>query len=153
MLELIGVARSIRSEECGVRISYFGFEKKKTDKLIPYNQISSVIVKAPTFLSEGFIHIYMIGNSQRPPVGSFQEYATNDNVVMFKKRDFNMQEACRMKDTIEHNIMTVNNHSVYSSDHHNVDTTVEIRKYNELLSEGIITLEEFEAKKKQLLGI
>ncbi|AUO15612.1 SHOCT domain-containing protein [Clostridium taeniosporum] len=33
------------------------------------------------------------------------------------------------------------------------DTATEIKKLKELLDEGIITLEEFNAKKKKLLGI
>ena len=33
------------------------------------------------------------------------------------------------------------------------DTIEEIRKYKQLLDEGIITQEEFDAKKKQLLGL
>jgi hypothetical protein len=34
-----------------------------------------------------------------------------------------------------------------------IDPVVEIRRYKELADEGIITFEEFEAKKKQLLGL
>lgn len=33
------------------------------------------------------------------------------------------------------------------------DTATELKKFNELLKEGIITQEEFDAKKKQLLGL
>ena len=33
------------------------------------------------------------------------------------------------------------------------DTASELKKFNELLKEGIITQEEFDAKKKQLLGL
>ncbi len=36
---------------------------------------------------------------------------------------------------------------------HEISVTDEIRKYKILLDEGILTQEEFEAKKKQLLGI
>ncbi|RMC39444.1 SHOCT domain-containing protein, partial [Lactobacillus sp. ESL0236] len=35
----------------------------------------------------------------------------------------------------------------------NTDAPAEIRRYKQLLDDGIITQEEFEAKKKQLLGL
>jgi hypothetical protein len=34
-----------------------------------------------------------------------------------------------------------------------IDPTVELKKYNDLLGQGIITQEEFDAKKKELLGL
>lgn len=40
-----------------------------------------------------------------------------------------------------------------NNSHSNVDVVEEIRRYKALMEEGIITQEEFEAKKKQLLGI
>lgn len=45
-------------------------------------------------------------------------------------------------------------HPALSSVHITVaDGTEEIKKFKELLDEGIITQEEFDAKKKQLLGL
>lgn len=35
----------------------------------------------------------------------------------------------------------------------NIDPVAEIRKYKELIDDGIITKEEFDEKKKQLLGM
>ncbi|RMC35980.1 SHOCT domain-containing protein [Lactobacillus sp. ESL0236] len=35
----------------------------------------------------------------------------------------------------------------------NTDAPAEIRRYKQLMDDGIITQEEFEAKKKQLLGL
>ena len=79
--------------------------------------------------------------------GQADRYA--DKIVDYSRCPF-----CNSTDISE-----IKNAEVAQSNHSNHDTaftvspTEEIKKYKELLDMGIITQEEFDAKKKQLLGL
>ena len=51
-------------------------------------------------------------------------------------------------DSITHNVLPIE-----KAQNDSFDATEELRKYKSLLDDGIITLEEFDAKKKQLLDL
>lgn len=68
----------------------------------------------------------------------------------------NFQKVLRMcKDLDEQKAKQNENAAVNANSGNNTFSSVpdELRKYNELFTQGIITKEEFEAKKKQLLGL
>lgn len=68
----------------------------------------------------------------------------------------NFQKVLRMcKDLDEQKAKQNENAAVNANNGNNTFSSVpdELRKYNELFTQGIITKEEFEAKKKQLLGL
>lgn len=49
--------------------------------------------------------------------------------------------------------LLIKRHNVQNSDRNKNDIVSEIKNFKELLDSGVITQEEFEAKKKQLLGL
>lgn len=68
----------------------------------------------------------------------------------------NFQRVLRMcKDLEEQKTKQNENAAVNAKNGNNTFSSVpdELRKYNELFTQGIITKEEFEAKKKQLLNL
>ncbi|WP_218976437.1 SHOCT domain-containing protein [Bacillus cereus] len=73
--------------------------------------------------------------------------AADENTVMFTKKEEKM--AVEIKEYIESILANKSKPQVSAS----VSGADEILKYKELLDQGVITEEEFQAKKKQLLGI
>ncbi len=116
----------------------------KGDKEIFIKQISSVQFKKAGMMTNGYIQFAFIGG-QEAKGGIFQ--ATKDeNSIMFKakhQRDF---EA--IKAAIEEKLF-----SDQPSQAPAISNLDELEKLASLKDKGIISQEEFEAKKKQLLGI
>lgn len=122
----------------------------KREKTLPIRNISSVEVKKPGFLISGFIQFSISGgqslDSSYRYTGGAYDAAKDENSVLFTGEE-NYKKALRIKRYIEN----------YSETNQTVASTYseadEIIKYKKLLDDGIISQEEFEAKKKQLLGL
>lgn len=114
------------------------------EKTIDINNLTGIQVKKAGFTS-GYIQFIFMG-SQESKKGVFA--ATQDeNTVMFIKKEQKMAD--EIKDYIESFLSNKNSSQVAAT----TSGADEILKYKELLDQGIITEEEFQAKKKQLLGI
>ena len=113
---------------------------KRGEKTIFYNDITSVYFKRYSFISGGYIQFSVKGD--RPNDNVMQIGGTSNNPIAEKVYNY---VNSKIKET-RSNRNTGNNASSVS----NAD---EIRKYKKLLDDGIITHREFEAKKKQLLGL
>lgn len=72
------------------------------------------------------------------------------NSVAFGRKDYEMAD--KIKDFVEKKILERDNHG-NSNKVESVSSADEIKKFKELLDLGIISQEEFDAKKKQLLGL
>lgn len=101
-------------------------------------------MKPGTLWTNGYIQITVPGGLESKK-GLFD--ATQDeNTVIFSKKNNELVD--QIKSKIEELISR--QHTGYINQLSPAD---EIRKYKELLDDGLITQEEFEKKKKQLLGL
>lgn len=117
-------------------------------KTIPMNSIMSVQFKEGTSITNGFIQFGILGGKENRS-GLFS--ATRDeNTVMLNKK-YNAT-ARRIKEYIEQKIMERNQSPEIVVAQQN-SAADEIAKFKSLLDQGVITQEEFDAKKKQLLGL
>ena len=152
LMELKGVNGQLELHEDKVVIKREGLRAKLTqglfkgDKTIYLNQISGIQVKAASTLVNGYIQFSLSGGNEGTR-GIFQA-GQDENSVMFDKK--NNEIVTEIKSKIEElkansNRMFVANTPISSAD--------EIRKYKQLLDEGIISEEDFNNKKKELLGV
>ena len=127
-----------------------GFVAKMTqgiyvgDKSIYIQQISSIIVKNGDWLSIGYIQFVLAGNQERDFRKKLTAGIHDENTIFFNKKDNDTIE--KIKSAIEE-LMAKDHSSLSGSE------ADEIKKYKQLLDDGIITQEEFTVKKKQLLGM
>ncbi len=119
----------------------------KGTKSIPISQIKSVQVKLCK-LSMGFIQFGIGGGSENR--GALKDAHTDENTITFSSSKTNalVQE---IKNYIENAI--TNQTTAPNSTNTSISTADEIKRFKELLDMGAITQEEFDAKKKQLLGL
>ncbi|MCP1324639.1 DUF4429 domain-containing protein [Bacillus sp. S0628] len=115
------------------------------EKTIDINNMTGIQIKKANFFTNGYIQFIFMG-SQESKRGVMAA-ATDENTVMFTKREQKMAE--EIKEYIESILVNKSKTQVAAS----VSGADEILKYKELLDQGVITEEEFRAKKKQLLGI
>ena len=121
------------------------------EKTIPIRNITSVEVKKPGAMTVGFIQFSIAGAKARDSSftisgGAFDAVQDENSVVFADKTSYEI--ALKIKDYVE-------NYSESPSPQSDQRNSVaeEIRKLKTLLDEGILNDDEFNAKKKQLLGI
>ncbi len=123
----------------------------KREKAIPIRNVSSVEVKKPGSLAVGFIQFSIAGGAVRDSsykwTGGAFDAVQDENSVVFAGK-YAYQIALRIKDYVENY-----REGSASDDGHGVSIADEIMKLKTLVDQGIITAEQFEAKKRQLLGI
>lgn len=123
------------------------------DTEIPLKQIISVsILKEPkSKLSPGMIRIQVSGTSDTfLKLTSFLSVGNSNSIDFPHSMDY-AEEAYKMKDYIINYQATPSD--VQLSRANEKDKFEEIKKYKELLDMGIVTQDEFDIKKKQLLEI
>ena len=124
--------------------SLFASQREKT---IPIKHITGVEVKKPGPLVNGFIQIQtagqISGNSGFKLSGGAYNAVTDENAVVFIGKD-NYAIALKMKEYIL-NYSPQTQNALSGAD--------ELEKYIKLLERNIITQEEFDIKKKQLLNL
>jgi len=125
------------------RGTFMGFLNQglKGKKDVYFHNITSIQIKKPGF-AVGYIQFSIPGGneSQGGAFGSLND----ENTISFIGND-NYEKALKIKEYIEKKIKS--KHSGSSS------TAEEIEKLHSLMGKGIISKKEFEAKKKQVLGI
>lgn len=81
------------------------------------------------------------------------KYKDENNKITEKNYPFEIFEVFnKLIPDKEYNFVSINNNNVNELEQ-NISFADELRKYKALLDDGIITQEEFEAKKKQILGL
>lgn len=148
ILELPGINGQIELYDDKIIIKRKGVLSKitqgftKGDKKIYLNQITGIDLKLGGNMINGYMQFTIPGGNEKDK-GAFQ--ATQDeNSVMFKKAYNDI--AHELKEKIEKlQQQSKNGNKLSGAD--------EIRKYKALLDDGIITEEEFNKIKKELLGI
>ncbi|WP_083755959.1 DUF4429 domain-containing protein [Methanosarcina acetivorans] len=154
LMELKGVNGQLELYGDKIIIKRKGIRSKLTqgffkgDKTIYIKQIAGIELKEGGLIN-GYIQFTLSGGveSRRGLLG--KDGAVNDeNTVMFAKKDNEL--AKRMKLEIENRMTSFSQPITVAVQTDGADT---IRKYKQLCDDGIITQEEFELKKKEILGI
>ncbi len=123
--------------------------KKDLGRIIKISDIVSVILKKPVFTAAGCIHIQVFGAKTYSSVANVAHYATDINTICFRKPQY--EEAIKFKEAIEKVIVENEiSKTVQSVDDLNMDS---LRQLKQLLDEGVITQEDFDKKKIQILGL
>ncbi|EGO5065343.1 hypothetical protein H6228_001249 [Enterococcus faecalis] len=116
----------------------------KGDKTISFRNISAIQLKKPG-VTNGYIQFTILGGRESR-AGIFA--ATKDeNTVMFARKYY--KEMLNLKNYIEYQQKTIFDNSASNQ----LSPADEILKLKTLLDSNIITQEEFEAKKRELLNL
>ena len=114
------------------------------EKQFFFKNMSGIQYKEPGFTT-GYMQFILIGSqeSKRGVSGAVKD----ENTILFLKKEQHLM--LELKNFIEYRLVQINERPSNNSSN-SVD---EIRKFKQLLDDGIITQEEFDAKKRQLLGL
>lgn len=133
---------SIIINACGViNTVNKGFVGAKT---IPYSSIMGVQYKKPGFTT-GYIQFSLLGSNDGR--GGVNQAMNDENTITFLQNEEHL--LLQIKEFVEYKI-TYNNKTTEKPTTSNLD---EIKKLKDLLDINAITQDEFDAKKKQLLGL
>lgn len=116
------------------------------DKSIPIDSIKYITLREWTVWKRGEIGFGVDGSPNK--INYFDSNKNRENCIIFTREGNEI--AREIKDYIENRIYGVKDNPTVSGYH---DATDEILKYKKLLDMGAITQDEFEQKKKQLLGL
>lgn len=120
------------------------------NKEILIKNITSIQFKQPGLLTNGFIQFAFSGSSESK--GGVFDATKDENSIVFSKSELKNFE--RLKNIINEKRSSAQaTESVSLPTHQTDDIYTQIEKLSALNEKGIITTEEFEIKKKQLLGI
>jgi hypothetical protein len=119
------------------------------ERKIFYGDISSIQFKKSSALLSGFIEFYFAGHNTQKQGGGLFAGTTNDNRFTFYNRY--LPEIEKIRDYIQGKIIECNTPQVVQA----VATSDadELLKFKQLLDAGVITQDEFNTKKKQILGL
>ena len=126
-------------------VSAFLTQGLKGEKTIPIDSLTNIQFKAAGILN-GYIQFSVTGEVSSKG-GAFAA-GYDENTVFFKKNNLKVAEDIRA--FLEERILNKSSSSPMTQPLSSAD---ELKKFKELLDAGIITQEEFDAKKKQLLGL
>ena len=124
-------------------IMNFMVKGSKGEKSVPIKNISAVQIKEPRFTA-GYIQFAYSGSSESK--GGTFDASKDENTITFSSKK-ELAQAKEIKELIE---SLQNEGSQSTAQSSGAD---ELLKFKELLDAGAITGEEYEAKKKQILGM
>jgi len=140
--------------DSAVYVLKWGFQSGLTfgGRCTPYSYSNIITVQIQKKLTSKFLEIITAGNQDKAlsywaSRGKSNNAIEAPNAVTFSNKSVNKFQAM----ATYLNDRVANAKSPHS--HPSVDVTSELEKYAELHKKGIITQEEFAAKKKQLLGL
>jgi len=143
----------VRLDDMGLEIHRSGFLAasglKGTKKLF-YKNITSVHLKAAGSFSNGFLQFTFSGSSERSGLFGVAGLANDENTILFSKKENGIMY--EIKALIEKKIVEAStpSHTTIVSEK---SVAEQIKEFKELFDLGIITEEEFNLKKKQLLNL
>jgi hypothetical protein len=129
---------------------FIGVFFKSDERTIPFDQIQSINYSEPTFLGNGNLTFSLAGKAGMGKLGA---YFSGNSFVFDKKTK---EEALKAKEYIDRRISEISREFNQPSITHVVNETSqadELLKFKQLLDSGVINQEEFDAKKKQILGL
>lgn len=133
-----GLSGTLILTDTGVIIKRRGFLTLRSEKTIPYNSIIAIQLKKATSFTSGYLKLTLKGG---PEAKGWFQAITDENTIMFLEN----KEFAEAKRLIEEKISSI---SAFRGS--NLD---ELEKLVELKKKGTISEEEFNAKKKQILGL
>ncbi|KAA9370783.1 hypothetical protein FOF68_07500 [Lactobacillus jensenii] len=151
----------IDADDTGVTITRKGLRNfvnrgKLGSNKIPYWAISSVEYRKSTMFG-GKIELHTVSGPQHngglggiDPTFAFTAYGSSTAVPF---RNGKNEEMAKLKDFIQEKIEEAHKPQQSQPVQNQVDPADELVKLKKLLDENIITQDEFDAKKKQLLGL
>jgi hypothetical protein len=113
-----------------------------SNKTFIYSKLSAIEFKKPGITSG---YLQFVGSGLKAKSGTFNA-AKNENSILFTTKTKQWKEAA---DFINDKIAEGDKKSIVQQ----VSSADEIAKFKDLADKGIITQEEFESKKKELLGL
>lgn len=119
----------------------------KGGKTIPVNSLTNIEFKPAGAITKGYIQFGVLGDVGSK--GGFAAASYDENTMFFKKKDSNIAED--IKSFLERKILEKGNGSTIIQTA--ASAADELKKFKELLDMGVISQEEFDAKKNQLLGL
>ena len=117
------------------------------ERKIFYKDISSVQFRPSTKLLSGFIEFYFAGHNTQKQGGGLFAGTNNDNRFTFYNKF--LPDMLKINDYIQAKINNPATDAIVATN----GNVAELKKYKQLLDDGVITQEDFDAKKKQLLGL
>lgn len=117
----------------------------KGEKTIYLKQITGIQVKPGGTFFNGYIQFTVPGGIENKK--GITDATKDENTVMFNKKDNDL--VSKIKSKIEELQQNSNVQQVVNQ----ISSADEIKKYKDLFEQGILTEDEFAAKKKQLLNI
>ncbi|MFD0825809.1 DUF4429 domain-containing protein [Neobacillus sp. M.A.Huq-85] len=150
-MEVTGVNGQLELKENKIVIKRKGMLAKmsqglKGDKEILIKQISSIQFKNAGTFTNGYIQFAFSGGKETK--GGLVDATQDENTVMFNKKQAGDFE--KFKVAVEEKIDLLSQPIQQAPQ---TDIADQIKKLADLMAIGILTEEEFNAKKKQLLGI
>lgn len=118
----------------------------KSRKTIPIRLITSIKFKAVGKVTNGYIQFGILGNIESS--GGILSILFNENTVVVERKNAEIAE--KIKLYLENKISENSKTSQEKVSMNNID---KLKKFKELLDSGIITQNEFDEKKKQLLEL
>lgn len=119
------------------------------EKSININNISGVQLKDAGTFTNGYIQFLISGSKESK--GGLLAATKDENTIMFAKKEQTMAD--EIKKYVEDILSNKNSDKTTIIQKTIVDHTEEIRKYKALADEGIISEDEFQQKKQQLLKL
>ena len=116
------------------------------EKRIPIRSVLSVQFKKATDATAGYIQFETAGGSQKAARGGVFEAAGDENSVLFSVND--MPQFVTFRDKVNELLESGQEQSPSQ-----VSAADELAKFAKLRDDGVITEDEFAAKKKSLLGL
>ncbi len=116
----------------------------KGDKEIYIKNLSSIQMKKTNMLTNGFIQFSFLGGKEAK--GSLMEATRDENTIMFTSVQQSIFEKAKIiiEDILKNNSMSTNSLNISIAD--------EIEKFSLLKDKGVLTEDEFNQKKKDLLN-
>ncbi len=142
----------VYEEYCEISGKTKTLNRAKGSKKLYYSDLTSVQFRKPTAVLAGYIQFEYPGSDSRA-----KSPYENENSVVFNKNDEIdlMESIYKYIDKRIGESRNARNASTQSTTvvHQAASAADELKKFKDLLDMGIITQEEFDAKKKQLLGL
>ena len=144
--ELEGNGRSLTVDDNGVHITKTMKMGRGYDKTIPFAQLASIEYSPPGMMSAGYLYFQTIGSSGTK-IKDKMAMSLDENAVFFMKKYNDL--ALNIKSAVEDAIIAASSNGKTSPVHSDAD---ELLKLKNLLDAGVLTQEEFDKKKAQILG-
>ena len=122
----------------------------KGEKKLFYKNISAVNMKAASTFEQGFLQFTLHGSPERSSLFGAIYLASDENSIIFSKKENGMMQ--ELKTLVEKKISEALT-SASSPFVVEKSAAEQIKEFKELFDAGIISEEEFNQKKKQLLNI